>query len=234
MKIEKETSDFTDGGYIHTFTDILDKKVLVVGDCHGCYFELLELLKLTQIIMVKQNNIIFNKNVIVILLGDVVAKGPSSEKLIELVKAHPNYIFPLKGNHEDKWIKEEKIYSDFIKTWPYAIRLPEFRVVCVHAGIDSTKQLNETDPKIFTCTSTKWIKRYFGPYKILFGHHSELCCSFKSPAVNITYFRNSICLDTGCVYGYKLSSILLTISKYHQIRLQSYQVKSRYNCFKPI
>ena len=70
------------------------QRIFVVGDIHGCYEELQELLNIIQL---KPEDVI-------VFLGDYVDRGPYSrkvlERLIQLKKDHSNSYF-IRGNHED-------------------------------------------------------------------------------------------------------------------------------------
>lgn len=74
------------------------QKVFAVGDIHGCYEELEELLEL----LVSKGGL--SKEDSIVFLGDYVDRGPFSRKvitrLIQIKKEYPNSFF-LRGNHED-------------------------------------------------------------------------------------------------------------------------------------
>ena len=104
-----------------------------VSDIHGCLktFESL----LTEKIKLEKEDQLF-------LLGDYVHRGPDSEgvlsKIIELID-NGYQIYAIRGNHEDKYIKEQgaKIdpqYRKLIESMPYYYETEDF--IFVHAGLN--------------------------------------------------------------------------------------------------
>ena len=70
------------------------KNILVIGDVHGCYDELLELHAKA---MMENDSMNFQY---VILVGDLCNKGPESAKVIRHVRLNPGW-FSVRGNHDD-------------------------------------------------------------------------------------------------------------------------------------
>lgn len=70
------------------------KGILVIGDVHGCYSELL----LLHEAAVKENG--NDEFQYVVLVGDLVNKGPESISVIRHVRATPNWL-SVRGNHDD-------------------------------------------------------------------------------------------------------------------------------------
>jgi len=71
-----------------------EKNILVIGDVHGCYDELLKLYAMA----VKEND--SKKFQCVILVGDLCNKGPESVKVIRHVRLNTGW-FSVRGNHDD-------------------------------------------------------------------------------------------------------------------------------------
>ena len=69
-------------------------KILVIGDVHGCFDEMLEL----HAKAVVENN--HQEFEFVILVGDMSNKGPHSAKVLRWVRTHPTW-FSVRGNHDD-------------------------------------------------------------------------------------------------------------------------------------
>lgn len=67
----------------------IKERIIVVGDVHGCYHELVELLD-----RCKYNP----ENTQVILVGDLVNKGPHSDEVIKF--ARKNKLLCIRGNHD--------------------------------------------------------------------------------------------------------------------------------------
>jgi serine/threonine protein phosphatase 1 len=66
-----------------------DYMTYCISDVHGCYDELMRLLK----------KIDFSADDTLYLLGDIIDRGPNSIKCLEFARTTPNVIFIL-GNHE--------------------------------------------------------------------------------------------------------------------------------------
>ena len=207
---------------------LLHRKLLVVGDVHGCCDELEELLD-------KTNG--RSKDICVIFVGDLVNKGPKNAEVIKL--AHNIRSFCVRGNHDEvcmrEWersIKENKPLpqsfqwmKDLTKdeiAWffdmPYSLSLPSRNLLVVHAGLVPQVPLQEqkvehliTMRNVYydvedNCwkgaSSTKegepWINQWAGPAHIYFGHDAVRKLQQGSYATG---------LDTGCVYGGSLTGV---------------------------
>ncbi|MDF1666201.1 MAG: metallophosphoesterase family protein, partial [Planctomycetota bacterium] len=81
----------------------------IVGDIHGCAFQLDELLGLIDERMKEDDHVVF--------LGDYIDRGPDSKRVIDLlldfrVEYGSNVVF-LKGNHEQWFLEALKDPSSF-------------------------------------------------------------------------------------------------------------------------
>lgn len=76
-------------------------KYFVIGDVHGCYDELSELLE----------DYFTNKNYqdrTIVFLGDLIDKGPQSSAVVQMVKYLQSPVILIQGNHEAKHIAQAK------------------------------------------------------------------------------------------------------------------------------
>lgn len=73
---------------------------IIIPDLHGHYNEFISLLKL--FVKIEDNKIILENNQKIILLGDLIDKGPLEEqkKLIEFIYENLDCFFVIKGNHD--------------------------------------------------------------------------------------------------------------------------------------
>lgn len=206
-------------------------KIFAIGDIHGCLFALEALLESLPIKWGKDY---------LIFLGDYIDRGPDSRKVLELVmdlkENYPQRVYPLKGNHE--WMFERFLsgldveiflyngggetlknyfekgklnipeeHEEFIKSLPLYLEIGPY--LFVHAGIDPSKELSLQTEEDFL-----WIRQKFylyeGKYskKIIFGH---------TPFPEVLHLEDRIGIDTGCVYGGKLTAIELPEEKFYQI-----------------
>eukprot|EP00531_Pseudo-nitzschia_arenysensis_P020607 CAMPEP_0116123796 /NCGR_PEP_ID=MMETSP0329-20121206/4937_1 /TAXON_ID=697910 /ORGANISM="Pseudo-nitzschia arenysensis, Strain B593" /LENGTH=309 /DNA_ID=CAMNT_0003617731 /DNA_START=161 /DNA_END=1090 /DNA_ORIENTATION=- len=161
----------------------IQKNILVIGDVHGCYDELVEL----HAKAVKENDSIQFEYVI--LVGDLCNKGPKSAKVIRHTRLTPGW-FSVRGNHDDaalaaalgdtkrlkkdtyQWVKGDDSstnakdsvrLSDNDINWlsqlPYTIQIPgdmlgeDVDTLIVHAGLIPYCDIQ--DQKIPTMTTIR-------------------------------------------------------------------------------
>ena len=121
------------------------KRILIVGDIHGCADEFRELLAMHR-----------HPDDTLILVGDLVNKGPKSAEVVPL--ARELGAFAVVGNHElaslagrharqggQKPDEAAKRYEwtdamseadvEFVRTLPYTLSLPLHNAIVVHAGL---------------------------------------------------------------------------------------------------
>ncbi len=196
-------------------------RTIVIGDVHGCYFELTALLD--EIGVHWDDRLVF--------VGDLITKGPANREVLEFVRQSRNCESVL-GNHEylllrhyrGEAVKLEPAHlqtiaelgkgfgdcMDWVSCLPHYVDLGDHLVV--HAGVrpgcplerqtveDLTqlRTLDGTDPG--SRKGTPWFERYRGDKIIIFGHWV-----FDAPLLR----DNAIGIDTGCVYGGRLTAVVL-------------------------
>ena len=207
------------------------RETLIVGDIHGCFYELLDLLQKANFEPEKHE---------LILIGDVINKGPYSDKVLDWIAQHS--VTALMGNHEErllsclrgdrswpprlrelknKWgLKKLTEVAQRIQQWPLFIERDHF--IAVHAGVAPNFKLSETKPHILMNIRTwdgkgvdlnnpqdpAWHDLYKGKKLIVYGHWATQGLMMKF---------NSIGLDTGCVYGRELTAVWLPAQELVQV-----------------
>lgn len=199
--------------------------IIVFGDIHGCLDEWRTLIE----------KIGPSPKDILISVGDLICKGPETRKTLDFAKSLPN-LQCLVGNHELHFLKawrsgqfdtlskdyQKRALSEFgkdldrymkwIDTWPYYLDLPECLVV--HAGIRAEIAL-ENQKKSELCNlrqledGTPWYEKYTGKKPIAYGHWARQ---------GLTVRKNTIGLDSGCVYGKQLSAVIFPKKKIVQVQ----------------
>ncbi len=211
------------------------KNIYAIGDIHGCFDQLLSLMDMIDIDFYNET---------LVFLGDYVDRGVDSYKTIEylirLKEYNENIIF-LKGNHEqmlleffkserkrmvyllnggqqtvDSYLREQKSSGDdlfpkkhleFISSLKMYYTTPDY--IFVHAGLREGIKLCEQ-----TSMDLLWIRDEFirSDYdfgkQVVFGH-----TPLKKPMVT----GKKIGIDTGAVYGNKLTCVKLPEVKFFQI-----------------
>ena len=195
-------------------------RTVVVGDLHGCYDELLDLL----------DKVSFGSEDRLICVGDLITKGPKNREVLDRFMTDPQFTAVL-GNHDlalrRRWngekfklkpsqkpthkdLKKEKDrYLPLLNQLPFSIDLGTHLVV--HAGlrpgIEFCSQTTEDMTELRTLgedrasrKGTAWYDVYDGEKIVLFGHW---------PATEPRRGKKAIGLDTGCVYGGQLTAYIV-------------------------
>jgi len=204
-------------------------RTIVVGDIHGCYDELMDLLEKAE----------FGEDDRVVAVGDLVTKGPKSREVLELFMTDARFTTVI-GNHDlalrRKWngedidlnsaqkethkeLKGEKdAYASFFNRLPFTIDLDTHMVV--HAGLRPNVELySQTTGDLTRLRTlggdresedgTPWYHVYYGEKVVLFGHW---------PAPEPRRGKKAIGLDTGCVYGYNLTAYVIDTDEFISVR----------------
>jgi len=203
------------------------KRILVVGDVHGCFDELRRLIDRAKV----------GSGDEVTLVGDLVNKGPDSIGVVRFCRE--NGIGAVLGNHDDYLLRciaarrrgdasefsegvrkiAKKMENEdvaWLRALPLWARIPGQRAVVVHAGIIPGRSL--TDQKrehLLTMRSIRadgtaskridegepWASLHRGPSHIFFGHDAVR---------GLQRWKYATGLDTACVYGGRLTAYELT------------------------
>ncbi|MBL0691479.1 MAG: metallophosphoesterase [SAR324 cluster bacterium] len=191
-------------------------RTIIIGDLHGCYLELLDLLDLINY-QKSYDKIIFT--------GDLINRGPDSVKSIEFLVDHN--CLSVMGNHEyyliqavDQKKHDWDIYqhmskefgTSFMKLISLLRKLPLWinknNFLLIHAGFNVGTPLEKTDPEVLTNIRQvpqkqgnliPWFDLYHEKKPVVFGHWAKLGGVIR---------QNVIGLDVGCVYGGKLRAVI--------------------------
>jgi serine/threonine protein phosphatase 1 len=202
--------------------------IFAIGDIHGCLDKL-------ELLMGKIESQWDAGQDILVFLGDYIDRGPNSfevvEYLIQLEKRIPNTIF-LKGNHEEmlefylagvdrhtylvnggqQTLDDYLDKTDHFGMYPIPqSHLNFFSSLClyyqtddyifVHAGLKKKVPLELQDSEDLLWIRDKFIQsNYDFGKRVIFGH-----TPFREPLVQ----PNKIGIDTGAVYGNKLTCVKL-------------------------
>ncbi|KAL3941963.1 MAG: hypothetical protein SGBAC_003765 [Bacillariaceae sp.] len=216
-------------------------RVIAIGDVHGCIDELQDLLRECD----------YRPGDLVCFLGDLVSKGPDSISVVQL--AREIGAIGVRGNHDFevvRWHQAIKSGVDppvvgsehfhiasclsnadmkWMYSLPWYISSKELRTLFVHAGFVSGIRLGKQNPRLMmnmrsilpdgTVTSKffnnwPWARLWDGPQTVLFGHDADR---------GLQQYENAIGLDTGCVYGGRLTACILP-----EKRLVSVSAKREY------
>ena len=209
------------------------KETFIIGDVHGCFTELMLLLEKAKY---------SSKEHRLILVGDLINKGPDSFKTLSWVRDTKTET--VIGNHEIKFIKAiesnqilsvaleelkaqmgEKLYEwiEWIKSWPFYIEAEDFLVV--HGGVIPGEHPSQSRREYLVnvrCwdSHTKTIHSSGYPAWHEFYTASKLVVYGHWARQGLKIKNNSIGLDTGCVYGGQLTGVWLPSREIIQIEKQ--------------
>ena len=213
-------------------------RTIVVGDIHGCYDELMELLEKVEL----------GPDDRVVSVGDLITKGPKNREVLELFMSDSRFTSVI-GNHDlqlrRKWNGEDvelkpaqreadrelsaggEAYAGFFNRLPFVIDLGTHLVV--HAGLRPNVELQSQTTGDLTLLrtlgadreseeGTPWYEVYDGAKTVLFGHW---------PAAEPRRGKKAIGLDTGCVYGFKLTAYFIETGEFVSVRARRAYDESR-------
>lgn len=210
-------------------------RVVIVGDIHGCLTEFQDLL-------MKCNY--KKEDTTLILVGDLVNKGPYSAEVIKYARELNAYC--VRGNHDDSMLShafnmnpnprpESYGYIDslseedleWMKDLPYTISIPSLQSMVVHAGIVPDKPLEDQD--FFDMHSMRnLISQEDGSTKASTKITEGVPWAAEWKGPTHIYFGHdarrglqlhpfTTGLDTGCCYGRKLSAVILPSKEIVQV-----------------
>jgi serine/threonine protein phosphatase 1 len=193
---------------------------IVIGDIHGCYDELQQLL----------DTIGPTADDDVVSVGDIVRKGPAPDRCLDLWRTRGYRA--VRGNQEEELLRiidgdgpasksDQTVLSrpdllEYIRSLPVLLDLPAAGAAVVHGGMLPGKTVREYE----AATTLRYVRRdgdrwlpvpkgkekrgdrfwaelWDGDRTILYGH---------TPRDEVRFDRKAIGLDTGCVYGGRLSA----------------------------
>ena len=194
-------------------------RTIIISDIHSCAIELKELLAKTE----------YKKGEdFLLFIGDMIGKGPLPLETYLIYKSSGAVC--IMGNAELAFLKNHKnpeYFKEYIeptkkamgKYYQYflqdAIFFPHFYetkdYLAVHAGLSPNKKAEEMDlekiTKIRMASNLDgsgkrkpWFEYYQGKKLLVFGHWA---------ALHGIYRENVIGIDTGAVYGKKLTALIL-------------------------
>lgn len=203
----------------------MSRRTIVIGDIHGCFDELRDLLDLAAI----------SSDDRVVAVGDLIVKGEKNREVLDLFRTDERFQSVI-GNHDRAllryWKKEKKslkrkqriafeelepereIYFAYLDSLPYMIDLGSHAVV--HAGVRPDVALAVQSPEDLTelrtlgknrksRKGTPWYEVYDEEKIMLFGHW---------PAPQPRRGPRAIGLDTGCVYGSRLTAYVIETDEF--------------------
>jgi protein phosphatase len=223
---------------VHQKASPTDGPFDIIGDVHGCYQELLDLI----------SQLGYDPNTFesaterkIVFVGDLVDRGPDSVAVLRLVMqlVDQGKALCVLGNHDDKLrrkllgrnvsmnhgLAETMAQLDaesadfrhrvliFLERTPYYIRLDNKQLLVAHAGLREDLQGRNGESVRAFClfgettgevdaqglpVRINWASSYQGKAVVVYGH---------TPVKEPFWINNAIDIDTGCVFGGKLTAL---------------------------
>ena len=215
-------------------------RLIFIGDIHGCFDELRELLE----------RVAPGGDDLVISVGDIVNKGPHVARILDLWRDR-GYL-AVQGNNEikilhrarpllrlfarDEVLRRRDLLA-YIRTWPLVVDFPNERVSAVHGGflpqMHVTREEVEREREVIP--ELRWIRKENGAWRpvpkekkrkddvlwaekwrgdrfVLYGH---------TPLREPRRDKQALGLDTGCVYGGALTAAILADGQWETVSVKA-------------
>jgi diadenosine tetraphosphatase ApaH/serine/threonine PP2A family protein phosphatase len=195
-------------------------RIIIYGDIHGCLEELKELRRTLQVTSADLE----------ISVGDLLSKGPHPVQTLRY--ARKNGILTVLGNHEERYLEiaaahkhrpgvtlhraSQKHYEKLdTADLAYLFAMPRFikisNLTVVHAGLTNTIDLDRLqDGEDALLTRLRYVSRGMGSYEYVFWaeiyNGTQGFVVYGHTPQGITRHPYALGIDTGCVYGEKLTA----------------------------
>ena len=212
----------------------MNGRLIAIGDIHGCHVEFAELLARLDL----------QRDDRVILLGDLVNRGPDSRKVIAI--AREIRATALLGNHELRLLKfhrtgDRKVLKEgdvataeslqledweFLQAMPLTFEEPALNTVCVHGGFLPDEAWQKQPAEVVTRIQV--IDREGRPAKRADRPDAPCWADLwtgppfvvygHTPRPEIYKLKWSLGIDTGCVLGGHLTAYVLPEKRFLQVK----------------
>jgi serine/threonine protein phosphatase 1 len=208
------------------------KRVIIVGDIHGCFDEFMRLLDVCQ----------YSPGDVVVATGDLVDRGPEIAETLDWFRAVDG-AYTVEGNHENKYRRylmgnpvkiangldetieqcrdlDSKCLVAWLGSLPHMIRLPDIETsdgvkpfYVVHAGVDGRKPIDRQRRE--TCLYVRNLdgKTFFDDedgfpwWETLDG--SYVVASGHIVNEEVQPNDSAYCLDGGAVHGGEMRALVI-------------------------
>jgi predicted phosphodiesterase len=214
----------------------MNGRIIAIGDIHGCHNELAELLERLEL----------TKDDRLILVGDLINRGPDSCKVIDLARQHR--ALSLLGNHELRLLtyrKNKTPIADIsretdadtfqklrLEDWTYLEAMPlthyieELNTVFVHGGFLPNEPWQRQPAAVVTRIQVidadgKPRKRADAPDAPLWAdlwNGPPFVVYGHTPRPEVYKRKWSVGIDTGCVMGGHLTAYILPEKRFVQMK----------------
>ncbi len=203
----------------------MSTQTILIGDIHGCSRELLELLDMVSFVSADH----------IVLLGDLVNKGPDPGGVVKIVRSLKCVC--LRGNHDVNHLEwheglaeplKETIatrdimrpddytaYLEMVETMPYFYQTEDF--VAVHGAIRSDLPLSLQPAALLSGVEKfdlTWKDHVHLGRPLVVGHKRY---NEEQPAEPCIIDGKFYGIDTGCVFGGRLTALEMPSGRFWQV-----------------
>jgi serine/threonine protein phosphatase 1 len=212
----------------------MNGRLIAIGDIHGCHLEFAELL--ARLEPAPEDRLI--------LLGDLVNRGPDTNKVLDLARQH--HATSLLGNHELRLLKYrrsgekkalkngdlatcEKLRAEdwaLLEAMPLTFEEPELNIVFVHGGFLPGEPWQKQSADVVTRIQVidrdgrpgkRADKPDAPPWADLWSGPPFVVYG-HTPRPEIYKLKWSLGIDTGCVFGGHLTAYILPEKRFLQVK----------------
>ncbi len=212
----------------------MNGRIIAIGDIHGCHQEFAEMLE--RVALLPEDRLI--------LVGDLVNRGPDSARVIDLALRHQ--ALSLLGNHEARLLAyrrtrdrallkddDEQTFNalqphhwDYLEKMPLTHEVPELNVVFVHGGFLPDESWQKQPAAVVTRIQVidaegRARKRAEAPDGVPWAERwcgPPFVVYGHTPRPDIFKLKWSVGLDTACVMGGHLTAYLLPERRFIQVK----------------
>jgi predicted phosphodiesterase len=212
----------------------MNGRIIAIGDIHGCHQEFADLL--VAVALTPEDRLI--------LLGDLINRGPDSCKVIDLAREHR--AISLLGNHElrllnfrrtrdENYIKESDFDTfgklrpedwTYLETMPLTHELPDLNTVFVHGGFLPGEPWQKQAAMVVTRIQVidqegKPRKRSDAPDALPWAdlwNGPPFVVYGHTPRPEIYKLKWSVGIDTACAMGGYLTAFILPERRFVQVK----------------
>ncbi len=238
-----------DENYMLDITDkCKGKRVITIGDLHGCFDELQDLLLKVKYDKAKD---------VIVFVGDLCDRGPKIKECFEFVRNNPDNVYTVMSYHEHKLLRHlmgNKVNGSMLTTtleqcegyldedftvWlanlPYIIKFGE-NDYALHAGINPMKPIDRQNKEFLmycrnfskennsfsTIGAKPWYSFPYDGGNIYFGHSPLPVCEVA---------KHAFALDSGCVFGDSLRAYIPGDGVFEVLAHKVYNDKNEYKSY---
>lgn len=166
IRVRSLEGDFEyDDKCLHSYKSRLlpnENNYFIIGDVHGCYDELVLLLRKAGFKITDGKIIPANKNEKILFIGDIVDKGDKTKEVLKLILDNIDMIYIVRGNHEEKNYKfiQKRKENKFIEKDEYVQKYSDYKLFMDDSEAENMFIKVYEKSELYYQYESKWLKFY--------------------------------------------------------------------------